>query len=494
MGPRSLRFRLMLAVVVLVLAAVVTVGIAARWATASRIERFLAEERALDAPVPDLASIAASVEEVHGREGWDGVQEWLIAWKESDGSGWDLVVLDPADQLRAASDLSLEEFDFETPTSGEIKAERGGEVLQLRVPSLAIAGPDEAQSGELFLFRLPSEHVTELSSHQTVFVSSISRFVLYTVVAAGLAAIALTWAATRHVLRPVEALTDAAKRLEAGDLSQRVHVASDDEIGRLGAAFNSMADAVQHNQAALRNMVSDTAHELRTPITNLRCQLEAIEDGLLEADDEALRSLREDVSLLQKLAEDLQVLALADAGALRVEMTACDLDEEANRAVRSVLAARTEPEPESELEPGAEIVVECAHLPAVSADPQRLQQIFANLLHNALDHTPAGGQVRIHGSERDGGVVVSVEDTGAGIAAEHLPRVFERYYRPDPSRQRATGGSGLGLSIVKRLVELQDGSVSIESTKGTGTTVAFTLARAYPVNPSRATKADAAGS
>jgi signal transduction histidine kinase len=456
----------MLAVVLVVLVAVVTVGIAARQATARRVERFLEEERALE-KLPELGSIARSIATRHEADGWSGVDSLLREWRERDGSGWDLVVLAPDNRLLASSDPDLVGWSFSNPSRGEILATRGGERLQLKVPEAKIDAADGESLGTLVLFRQPREELEEMSSHQTVFVSSISRYVLYSVLAAGLAAVVLTWAATRRVLRPVEELTAAARRMEGGDLSQRVQIRSDDEIGRLGSAFNSMADSVERNQAALRNLVSDTAHELRTPITNLRCQLEALEDGLVELDAEALGSLAEDVALLQRLAEDLQVLALADAGGLRIETEACDLEREAQRAVRSVTAARTEP--------GAEISVELAGTPAVEADPQRLQQVFSNLLHNALEHTPPDGSVRVAARPVDGRVEISIEDDGEGIAAEHLPQIFDRFYRPDPSRQRATGGAGLGLAIVKQLVEAQNGEVSIESEPGRGTSVSFSL-------------------
>ena len=470
MGPRSLRFRLMLAVALVVLAAVITVGIAARNATASRVERFLAETRALENAPPNLEALAKQLAQAHGEGGWQAAQEWLDGWKVREHPGYDLIVLAPDDRLLATSDPKFVEWRFEALGAEEVQAQRGGEVVQLRVPSAAVEAPGGESLGRLYLFRLPTEGANEISSHQTVFISSISRFVLYSILAAGLAAIALTWVATRGVLKPVEELTDAARHLERGDLSQRVRVGSDDEIGRLGKAFNSMADSLQLKEAALRNMVSDTAHELRTPITNLRCQIEALEDGLVPPDAAALHSLAEEISLLQKLAEDLQVLALADAGSLRIELSACDLEEQASRVVQSVLAARDQP--------GAEISVELAGLSPALADPERLRQILSNLLLNALDHTPEEGHVRLGGRQSDRWIELYVEDTGIGIAAEHLPRVFERYYRPDPSRQRATGGSGLGLSIVQQLTEAQGGTVTIESESGEGTTVVVTLPRA----------------
>ncbi|MEP7028612.1 MAG: ATP-binding protein, partial [Candidatus Eisenbacteria bacterium] len=246
-----------------------------------------------------------------------------------------------------------------------------------------------------------------------------------------------------------------------------VPVRGRDEIATLAAGFNALVDAIDRGERLRRNLVTDVAHELRTPVTNLRAQVEAIEDGLLAPSADTLASLREEIVLLTRLIDELQELSLADAGALVLAREAVALERAAGAALAAI-AARAEAA-------GVTLACEVPPLAAVDADPARLAQILRNLLDNALRHTPRGGRVTISACTLGPGAEVSIRDTGEGIAPEHLPHVFERLYRADPSRDRRTGGAGLGLSVVRRLVEAHGGGASIESLPGEGTTARFTL-------------------
>ncbi len=281
-------------------------------------------------------------------------------------------------------------------------------------------------------------------------------------------ALLLTAVLSRGILGPVEALTAAVRRMEKGDRQQRVSVKSQDEIGELANAFNAMANSVSVSEQLRRYMVSDIAHELRTPLTNMRGYLEAIRDGLLTAQPDVVESLYEETMLLNRLVEDLQDLALVEAGQLRLErqpMAAGDVIEKTVATVRAHSGA-TGP---------ALAVVVAPDLPVVQADPERVGQVLRNLLSNALHHTPPEGRITVEARAASGGIEVAVSDTGSGIAPEQAEFVFERFYRADPSRNRATGGAGLGLAIVKQLVEAHGGRVWLESVTGKGTTVWFTL-------------------
>ncbi|MFE1905891.1 sensor histidine kinase [Streptomyces gardneri] len=292
------------------------------------------------------------------------------------------------------------------------------------------------------------------------------------VVAAGVAAAALACALllSRAVLRPVRALTAASQGLGEGDLGRRVPASGRDEIGELGRSFNRMADSLQDSEERQRRLVGDIAHELRTPLANLRGYLEALQDGVLEADAELLDSLHEEVLLQQRIVDDLQDLALAEAGALTYHRRTLDARElvEACRTAHSARATAA----------GVALDVVGAGPGTVRlhGDPDRLRQALGNLVGNAVRHTaPAGGVVRLELTEEDGSVRIAVRDTGGGIPAADLPYLFDRFWRADAARGRATGGSGLGLSIARQIVADHDGVVEVTSEVGVGSVFTVVL-------------------
>ncbi len=316
------------------------------------------------------------------------------------------------------------------------------------------------------------------------FLAGINRALLLAAVVAGLAAVLLPVGLSRRIRRPWETLTAAARRMEGGDLSQRVEGQSNDEIGELARAFNAMADGLTRLEDLRRSMVSDVAHELRTPLSNIRGYLEALQDGVVEPKREVIDSLYEEAMLLNRLVDDLQELALAEAGQLRLErqpVAPADLVNRAMEAARAQAAAG-----------GITLQADLpADLPLVDVDPQRIGQVLGNLLTNALTHTPSGGEVvvsarrcpepcpepgrRVVEGARESEVELIISDTGEGILPEHLPYIFERFYRADRSRSRATGGTGLGLAIARQLVEAHGGRIEVESQLGQGTVFTFTL-------------------
>jgi signal transduction histidine kinase len=300
------------------------------------------------------------------------------------------------------------------------------------------------------------------------FISALNRSVLLGALMAGLAAILVTLVLASGILRPVERLTAAARRLKTGDLSVRVSVDSQDEIGELANAFNAMAGSLAEQEQLRRNMIGDIAHELRTPLTNLRGYLEAARDGLVEPDAGLVDNLYEETMLLQRLVADLQELALVEAGQLALLPQPAALAAIAEQAL-GILRPQADAK-------GVALYAEMpADLPPVNVDPARIGQVLRNLLSNALLHTPAGGTITVLGRAGAGEVSVSVCDTGSGVRPEDLPHVFDRFYRADKSRARQTGGAGLGLAIVKQLVLAHGGSVSASSLPGQGSTFTFTI-------------------
>jgi signal transduction histidine kinase len=286
-------------------------------------------------------------------------------------------------------------------------------------------------------------------------------------IAAGIA-LAMAFLLSQRILAPIKALTSAAKRLGSGDFSQRVDVKDKSEIGELANTFNSMTSDLERAEQLRKNLVADVAHELRTPLTNLRGYLEALSDGVIEPDAETIRTLDEEASLLSRLVDDLQELSIAEAGQLKLVCQPEDVTELINQVVNSVQAQATNR--------GVSITVEPSDsLPLINVDAHRIRQILRNLLNNAIFHTPKEGNITIAIRQKDDFIEIAVTDTGEGIPPDSLPSIFERFYRVDKSRSRATGGTGLGLTITKRLVEAHGGSISVHSELGKGSCFTLTL-------------------
>ncbi|MFD3529960.1 sensor histidine kinase [Streptomyces sp. NPDC058664] len=290
-------------------------------------------------------------------------------------------------------------------------------------------------------------------------------------VATGVAAAALACALllSRAVLRPVRALTAASRGLGEGDLGRRVPASGRDEIGELGRSFNRMAGSLQDSEERQRRLVGDIAHELRTPLANLRGYLEALQDGVVEADAELFDSLHEEVLLQQRIVDDLQDLALAEAGALTYHRRTLDARELAE-ACRTAHSARG-----AAAGVALEVVGAGPGTVRLYGDPDRLRQALGNLVGNAIRHTAPGGRVRLEVTEADEMVRIAVGDTGSGIPAADLPRLFDRFWRADAARGRATGGSGLGLSIARQIVADHQGAVEVTSEVGVGSVFTVVL-------------------
>jgi signal transduction histidine kinase len=284
----------------------------------------------------------------------------------------------------------------------------------------------------------------------------ITRAVLVAGLVAGLVALALAGLFVRQITRPLAALNEASRRIAAGDLSARVLVKSRDELGNLAQAFNRMAASLQTQETLRRNLVADIAHELRTPLAGIQGTVEALEDGIFPLVPENLEPIHEQVTVLNRLVEDLRTIAHAEAGSLALNLAPVDLAELARNQAATFQSLAVSKQ--------VQVVVETPEsLPEVPGDSQRLGQVLGNLLNNALRHTPAGGTIRIVLQPKDGMVQLAVLDTGEGIPAEDLPFIFDRFFRADRSRSRETGGSGLGLAIARQLVEAHGGRIWAES-------------------------------
>jgi len=264
--------------------------------------------------------------------------------------------------------------------------------------------------------------------------------------------------------RPMGDIVAAADRVAAGDFDTRVVEHGPPWLRSVARAFNSMTSTLQSHDEQRRHLMADIAHELRTPLAVIQGRLEGLLDGVYERDDAHLAELLNDSRVLARLVEDLRTLANAESGVLRLQKEPTDLSLLIHDAAR--MAA-----PEAAV-CGVVLDLEDADLPIVEVDPLRIREVLTNLLANAIRHTNRGGSVTIAARVDDEGVTIGVRDTGAGIAPEEVPKIFDRFYKGATST-----GSGLGLTIARGLVAAHGGEIHAESTVGVGTTVTFRLPR-----------------
>jgi signal transduction histidine kinase len=297
-----------------------------------------------------------------------------------------------------------------------------------------------------------AEHAREMYD------DSVTTVVVAASILAVVASITLAIVLARMLARPLDEVGAAARRVADGDYAARVPRDGPEELASLADSFNQMAASLERQEAMRRDFIANAAHELRTPLTNLQGYLEALRDGVIVADRATYESLHEEADRLVRLSRSLDALAEGDAGTSLPLLVDLDLS--------AAIAAAVELASPAVERAGLRLETDIpAALPA-RADPDRLAQVLANLLSNAVRYTPSGGTVTVRAERRPGDVLISVLNTGEGIPPEDLDRVFERFYRVEKSRDRARGGAGIGLAIVKQLVEQSGGRVGADSRDG----------------------------
>jgi signal transduction histidine kinase len=381
-----------------------------------------------------------------------------------------LLVIDDTGSLTASAGVPASTLrDLRTRlTGGELSIEavraqpgrRMGMTLKLVGAAAPVIPCADGTSARLHIIGMPPP---EIMPPDAVFLGSIDRRLIVATMIVGVVVVGMTWAIARRIVTPIAELSRAARDLAAGNPARRVDLRGSSEIALLGQSFNAMAGELERQQTLRRQLVHDVAHELRTPVTALRCRLETIVDGLSSDPRETVAGASEEVRHLSQLVDDLQELAMAEARELRLTVTEVTL---AGVAVSAARAAGLEGDERLRIE-----IDDGLH---ARADVVRVRQILLNLLTNADRHTPAGGTISVRGSRREAEVVVLVRNTGSTLEPDELARVFDRFYRPDPARRRATGGSGLGLAIVRHLVEAQGGRVWAEADRA-GVTFGLSL-------------------
>ncbi|MGD9317389.1 MAG: ATP-binding protein [Anaerolineae bacterium] len=315
---------------------------------------------------------------------------------------------------------------------------------------------------------------------ERAFVTRLRWLLIAGALLAGALGVLLGVVLSRSLTAPLRRLATAARAVADRDFSRRVRVEGSIEMAEVAEAFNEMTEALESSERQRQNMVADVAHELRTPLSVVQGNLQAILDDVYPLDKTEISRLYDETRLLSRLVDDLRELALADAGQLRLSLSPIDVAPEIQATTEGLaLAAEAQRVTLSADIPDG--------LPPVQADPDRLAQVLRNLLVNAMRHTPAGGSVTVTAAQSGSEVEIAVADTGEGIAPQDLAKVFERFWRADLARARSgrprpgsgdvrwAGCSGLGLSVAQSLVEAQGGRIWVESTLGEGTTFRFTL-------------------
>jgi histidine kinase len=282
-------------------------------------------------------------------------------------------------------------------------------------------------------------------------------------------AVVISLFVSRRIVEPLHTLSTVSRRLADGFYRERTRIGSDDEIAQLAQSVNQLADTLDHTERRRLALLADVTHELRTPLATIGGYMEGLLDGVIKPSPPTFNLILQETNRLQRLIEDLELLSRVEAGQLPVIAREFDL-----RHALHEIAAQFEP-----LFSANDVHLNVQTPPSlvpVWADPDRVDQILINILSNAYRYTPVGGQVTLRAGVHDGEMLIAVQDTGVGISAEHLPHVFERFYRVDKSRARHSGGNGIGLAIARHLVYAQGGTIWATSAgEGQGTTFCFTL-------------------
>ena len=438
----SISTKLFVAVLAGVLLVILSMGLATSWSFGRGFLGFINEQA-----MERMAQVVPRLATAYQREGnWDFLRNRPDRW-------FDVMRPDP-DAARATDDLRPPLASDLTGALFRIALLDKDKKRVTGYPAIgedALVQPVVVNSETVgWLAVTPFQSVTEAGGER------FQQYQLRTSLVMGvfslLLAMLIAWWIARTLLEPVKRVAAATHRLASGDYSSRVAVASDDEVGQLSRDFNQLAYTLERNEKMRREFMADVSHELRTPLSVLRGELEAIEDGVRSLDQSSMKSLQGEVSMLSKLVDDLYELSLADVGALTYRKAPCllnDLLENSLAMYRDRFTARQ-----------LQVDLELPRQPVeLLADASRLQQLFSNLLENAVRYTDVNGTLRISvGVDRDT-VRIDFLDSGPGVSADQLPRLFERFYRGESSRNREHGGAGLGLAICRSIANAHDGSL-----------------------------------
>lgn len=306
-----------------------------------------------------------------------------------------------------------------------------------------------------------------LSRQDRLFREAINYSIFWSILITGIISILVAYIFAKRLAKPITEMNQLARNMTNGNLETRVNNLPQDELGELGRSINQLAEKLQQVQELRKKMTADVAHDLRTPLATVQSHLEGMIDSVIPASPENLESLLEEINRLTALVNDLQAIALTDSAILKFKQETVNLESFLNDMVKKMEPLFTKK--------GVRLKLESSTPVQISSDHDALAKILDNLLSNALKFTPPGKKVLLQLESHDNQVTIRVKDEGIGIAEDDLPFIFERFYRTDQSRNRDSGGFGLGLTIVKELVVALNGTISVTSKLGEGSIFTITF-------------------
>jgi signal transduction histidine kinase len=446
---RSITVKLIVAFLVVSLVSVSLIAILTRWNTNQEFQNFVFNRNSTD-----LVTVLADYYAEQGN--WNGVTPSIFN-----------TTFNPPTNVGGR----------EPPPPAFTLADSAGKVI--------VAGPGyhlgDAVSGSALAAGIPitvdgitvgtllvGQDTFQVNPQEQQFIQRTGSLLLYSAIAAAAAALILGVLLAYNITRPIHELIKATQAISQGTLGGQVTVRGRDEMGKLASSFNKMSADLAHSTNARRQMTADIAHELRTPLSLIIGQAEAVHDGVLPPSRKNFEIIREEAERLEKLVDDLRILSLADAGELSINLQAVS-PQKLMQEVASIYRYRAQ-----QKSVALDLAI-ASDLPAISIDPGRMTQVLTNIVDNALRHTPDGGKITLSACQAEGQVELAVQDTGPGVPAGDLERIFDRLYRVDSSRQREDGGSGLGLAIAKSIVEMHGGQIKAFSSAGEGLTISIRL-------------------
>lgn len=450
---RSISTKLILAFLSIGIVSVAVIFVTARWNTRQEFIKFLSDQ--------SQSNIVTNLTVYYQQNGsWEGVEFIFVQGNNRPMPGMGMGQGPRMEMMQPF--LLTDKNGYVIVPNGRFKM---GEKLtsnELR------AGTVITDDGEAVGILIPIGGSFQGSQRELEFIERTNRTLFYGALVGAVIALFLGIFLSRTITRPIRELTRATHAVSEGDLSQRVAVRTDDELGELARAFNRMSAELSRSVNARKQMTADIAHELRTPLSLILGHAEAVHDGVLPPTRENFEIIREEAARLEHLVNDLRTLSLADAGELSIVPQTIEPGG-LLQDVASLFQYQTRKK---------NIALEldiASPLPTLEVDPGRMTQVLTNILDNALRHTPEGGRIVLSAKQVGDMVELAVQDSGPGLPKEETERIFERFYRADASRRRDDGGSGLGLAIAKSIVQAHSGQLSAESEPGKGLRISILL-------------------
>ena len=462
----SLLWKMILAFLLVAITATVLVAVIIRFTSVDRLQRLLVDQRRND--------LVLALEQYYTEVGsWDAVSSvfpkgWFRPDELPDGGprpgGFDPQGWGELRRAQAPALFGLANAAGVVIVPVDPSRPRGAQLSRAEIRAGAPVTVDGERVGIVLTARLEPRFNVE----ENLFLQRTNQALILAAGGALLIALIIGVVLARTLISPLHALTLAAGNIARGQLDQQVKVSTHDEIGQLGEAFNSMSQEVARVNQLRRQMTADIAHDLRTPLTVIAGYVESMRDGVLKPTPERLAIIYAEIERLQNLVGDLRMLTQVDAGELPLNPQEIAPD--------ALLQHAAAPFQHHAAQQRVTLQVDAAgDLPAIRVDEARMMQVFSNLLSNALRYTPEGGEIHLSAAAEQNRVILTVRDTGAGIAEEDLPFIFNRFHRADKSRHTEEGESGLGLAIVKALIDAHGGTIWAESRVGVGTAMHIAL-------------------